>query len=207
MFAPRVVAGVQLLPLAAMYDSTHVARLEWYTRAVFGAARCVALPRGCYLEDTLGQAQLADARARGAAALREAGTYLAHEGEAQARLVVHVSGRDSMTAREDWPKWCHVSAHTSDAAWAAAEAAGELNCDAQPRYALLPGFYDEEDAAAGCGGASADERDADGSDGEESSSEGDSSAAVHDHHAADEGAHEAAPPEAAASARRADDRG
>ena len=51
----REVAGLRLVPLAAFLDSTHVGRCAWFRERVFGAARHAPLPRGAFLEDTMGQ--------------------------------------------------------------------------------------------------------------------------------------------------------
>ena len=142
LLAARQVAGVRLLPLLAFLDSTHFASVDWYRRCVFGTARRVALPRGCYLEDTLGQAQLAELRAGGAATHARYGTFLAHSGEAQPVAVWHLDGHDGMSARADWLKWRHAGRHTGEERWAELEASGVLRYAAPPRYTLLPGFYD-----------------------------------------------------------------
>jgi hypothetical protein len=157
VFTPRSVAGVRLLPLAAYLDSTHISPVAWYRCRVFGLARAVALPRGCYLEDTLGQAQLAEVRAGGAEAHARYGTYLAHEGGAQAVVVTHLDGHDSYCGRPDWRKWRHLGAHTSEEEWAAREAAGDLSYDAPPRYACVPKYYDCVDADGACAHASGGE--------------------------------------------------
>ncbi len=153
LFAPREAAGVRLLPLAAYMDSTHVARVGWYRREVFDAACGVPLPRGCYLEDTFGQAQLSAVRAGGAAAHARYGTFFAHAGAAQAVLVRHLDGHDGRSGTGDWCKWRHADEHTSEEAWAAIEADGLLAHDA-PHFTLTPGFYD----AAASGGFCAPQR-------------------------------------------------
>ena len=53
---------ITLLPLLQFYDSMHVASTGWYLRKVFGRNRHCTLPKGGFIEDTLGQMMLADAR-------------------------------------------------------------------------------------------------------------------------------------------------
>jgi hypothetical protein len=141
VFTPRWVAGVQLLPLAAYLDSTHLAPVAWYRTDVFGPGRRVPLPRGCFLEDTLGQAQLAEVRAGGPAAHARYATFLAHEGAAQQPVVCHLDGHDGYAARADWSKWRHAAAHTSEEEWQRLEAEGAVRYDA-PRYTLVADYHD-----------------------------------------------------------------
>ena len=49
---------LRLLPLVQFYDSMHVASTRWYLSRVFGRARYTNLPRGGFIEDTLGQHML-----------------------------------------------------------------------------------------------------------------------------------------------------
>jgi hypothetical protein len=49
---------LRLLPLVQFYDSMHVASTRWYLSRVFGRARYINLPRGGFIEDTLGQHML-----------------------------------------------------------------------------------------------------------------------------------------------------
>ncbi len=175
VFTPRVAGGVRLLPLAAYLDSTHLSPVAWYRRRVFGVARAVPLPRGCYLEDTLGQAQLAEVRAGGAEAHVRYATYLAHAGDAgaQAVVVAHLDGHDSYAARPDWRKWRHLEAHTSEDAWAVREAAGDVSYDAPPRYTHVDNYYDTvDDDGVVCADAAPGEAGG-GSEEEEEAEEGD----------------------------------
>jgi len=152
---PREVCGVRLVALGAFLDSTHVASVSWYLRFVYGTERRVPLPRGCYLEDTLGQAQLAELRREGGEASHAFfGTWLAHAGETQGAVVCHLDGHDGRCDKADWHKWSHAHLHTSDEEWARREAAGELSYGDPPRCEVVTGFYD---ASRSKGAAGADE--------------------------------------------------
>ena len=144
---PREVCGVRLVVLGAFLDSTHVASVAWYRRRVYGVERRVPLPRGCFLEDTLGQAQLAELRSVGAASHAFYGTWAAHAGETQGTVVCHLDGHDGRSHRADWAKWRHAHMHTSDEEWARREAAGELSYSDPPRGEVALGFYDAAEAA------------------------------------------------------------
>ena len=54
--------SVALLPLLQFYDSMHVASTRWYLSRVFGRERYCTLPKGGFIEDTLGQLMLRAAR-------------------------------------------------------------------------------------------------------------------------------------------------
>jgi hypothetical protein len=54
--------NVALLPLLQFYDSMHVASTRWYLSRVFGRERYCTLPKGGFIEDTLGQLMLRTAR-------------------------------------------------------------------------------------------------------------------------------------------------
>ena len=74
-------SSVALLPLLQFYDSMHVASTRWYLSRVFGRERYCTLPRGGFIEDTLGQLMLRAAR-EAARAAREAE---ADEGDGDAK--------------------------------------------------------------------------------------------------------------------------
>ncbi len=139
---PREVCGVRLVALGAFLDSTHVASVAWYRRRVFGTERRCPLPRGCFLEDTLGQSQLAELRRTGPASHAFYGTWLAHAGETQGTAVAHLDGHDQRCDHPDWHKWRHAHRHTSSEAWAQREAAGELRYGDPPRCEVALGFHD-----------------------------------------------------------------
>ena len=64
--------SVALLPLLQFYDSMHVASTRWYLSRVFGRERYCTLPKGGFIEDTLGQLMLRAAREAARAAKAEA---------------------------------------------------------------------------------------------------------------------------------------
>ena len=73
--------SVALTPLLQFYDSMHVASTRWYLSRVFGRERYCTLPKGGFIEDTLGQLMLRAAR-EAARAAREAE---ADEGDGDAK--------------------------------------------------------------------------------------------------------------------------
>ena len=104
-----------LIPLAAFLDSSFLACTAWLRSRVFGRDRYTPLPRGCFLEDVLGQHQLACLRAEGPLSHARFGTFLL---QAAVPLVTHLDGRDSRSGDASWAKWRHAKAHTSEEAWA-----------------------------------------------------------------------------------------
>ena len=146
--AARIAAGLRLVPLAAFIDSTHVARTEWYLQFVFGRMREVKLPRGSFLEDVFGQAQLAALRCEGVTSHRRFGTWLLHEGPDQVPLVAHLDGRDTRIGWASCKKWRHADAHTREDLWEVLEGR-ESGLPSPPR---LLGFYDKasEDCGVDC---------------------------------------------------------
>lgn len=133
LFKPQTVLGLRLVPLPAFRDSNYVARTDWLRDAVFGPLRGCALPRGAYLEDTFGQAQLAAVKRGGAEALARYGTFVLVDSEAA--TVRHLNGRDLLAASGLWRKYAHSNAQTDEAEWERAEAAGET-----PQPPRLEGF-------------------------------------------------------------------
>ena len=150
---PREVCGVRLVALGAFLDSTHVARVSWYRRCVYGTERRAPLPRGCFLEDTMGQAQLAELRRSGVASHAFYGTWLAHAGETQGMVVCHLDGHDRRCDRADWHKWRFAEQHTSNEEWARREESGELRYGDPPRYEVAAGFFDAAVPGAPCAAA------------------------------------------------------
>ena len=67
-------SSVALLPLLQFYDSMHVASTRWYLSRVFGRERYCTLPKGGFIEDTLGQLMLRAARSAARLAKAEAET-------------------------------------------------------------------------------------------------------------------------------------
>eukprot|EP00929_Paragymnodinium_shiwhaense_P102014 TRINITY_DN6521_c0_g1_i1.p1 TRINITY_DN6521_c0_g1~~TRINITY_DN6521_c0_g1_i1.p1 ORF type:complete len:574 (+),score=139.59 TRINITY_DN6521_c0_g1_i1:134-1723(+) len=91
--------GLQFLPLIQWYDSAHICQVEYYRNFVFGPRKLVA--KGGFIEDKLGQAQLAAIRKDGVeAAHPEFGTFIAvgPPSEFGERVVGHLDGRDCNNA-------------------------------------------------------------------------------------------------------------
>jgi len=145
LFTPRACRAVQLVPLAALLDSTHLARVAWYRSQVFGRMRLVDLPRGAFVEDTYGQAQLAAVRAGGALALAAFGTYMLAR---DAPLVSHLDGHDGYAGRPDWSKWRHSQSHTPEEELARAEEAAGGVLPPPPASSFLTGFLEPACCAA-----------------------------------------------------------
>ena len=90
-------SSLELLPLVQFYDSMHVARTAWYLSNVFGRERYCSLPRGGFIEDTLGQRMLSEIRGpRGLAAHADFGVFLARFGD---------GGRGAATSTGTTPGW------------------------------------------------------------------------------------------------------
>lgn len=120
-----------LVPLPAFIDSTFLASTAWLRGCVFGRARYCPLPRGCFLEDVLGQHQLACLRAEGPLSHARFGTFLL---PSATPLVTHLDGRDSRSGSVGWAKWRHAEAHTGEEAWS--------GLPLPPSPPLTGGFHD-----------------------------------------------------------------
>lgn len=137
---------VALLPLLQFYDSMHVASTRWYLSRVFGRERYCTLPKGGFIEDTLGQLMLRTAR-EAARAARVAGDAASTNDEKKKKRVVdairdahrpfgayvrvasldpdapgdpvcgHIDGRDSRLADGANRKFWFEEWHTSEEAW------------------------------------------------------------------------------------------
>lgn len=139
----REVAGLHLVPLAAFLDSTHVGRCAWFRERVFGPARHAPLPRGAFLEDTMGQAQLRELREGGHATHDWYGTFVVNA-PGQAAVVAHLDCHDRFCGTGTWGKWRWHAAHTTEERWAEIE--GPVRRLASPR---VPGFGEEEEGWRG----------------------------------------------------------
>ena len=146
---------VALLPLLQFYDSMHVASTRWYLSRVFGRERYCTLPKGGFIEDTLGQLMLRTAR-DAARAARVAGDAAEKKsvGDEKRKVVDairdahrpfgayvrvasldpdkpgdpvcgHIDGRDSRLADGANRKFWFEEWHTSEEAW------GELERNAR----------------------------------------------------------------------------
>lgn len=160
----REVAGLRLVPLAAFLDSTHIARCAWFRERVFGPARHAPLPRGAFLEDTMGQAQLRELRDGGSATHEWYGTFVLNNPGLGA-VVAHLDCHDRFSGSGSWAKWRWHAAHTPEERWAELEDAplSPLHCRTHPggppRLASprVPGFGEEEEGGdAGDGDADAE---------------------------------------------------
>ena len=147
--------NVALLPLLQFYDSMHVASTRWYLSRVFGRERYCTLPKGGFIEDTLGQLMLRTAR-DAARAARVAGDAAEKKsvGDDKKKVVDairdahrpfgayvrvasldpdkpgdpvcgHIDGRDSRLADGANRKFWFEEWHTSEEAW------GELERNAR----------------------------------------------------------------------------
>ena len=114
-------SSLELLPLVQFYDSMHVARTAWYLSNVFGRERYCSLPRGGFVEDTLGQRMLSEIRGpRGLAAHADFGVFLARFGDGETRCG-HIDGHDPRMADAGSAKFAFAERHTSEEAWGAME--------------------------------------------------------------------------------------
>lgn len=134
------VSGVDLVPLAAFLDSTHIGRCSWFRERVFGPARRARLPRGAFLEDTMGQQQLRELRTLGPSSHEWYGTYIAQLSEP---VIAHLDCHDRFSGLSTWQRWSWLEAHTPDERWAALEdgaASLRLQCE------RVRGFDDTEES-------------------------------------------------------------
>ena len=145
LFAPVLVGGaVTCTPLAAFLDSTHLGRAQWYRDTVFGNNRLVPLCRGCFLEDSFGQAQLAllrdAARAGiGRETLLRTGCYVV--ADIPAAVVCHLDGHDQLCSDPGWRKWRHRRWHCDQEELDRLQVCGTLP-SALPPDSLVSGFFD-----------------------------------------------------------------
>ena len=108
---------LRLLPLLQFYDSMHVASTRWYLSRVFGRRRYVNMPRGGFIEDTLGQHMLAKMRGpEGVDAHVEFGTYMFQDDTGETKCG-HIDGHDVLTESASCRKYGFSSAHTSRERW------------------------------------------------------------------------------------------
>mmetsp|Transcript_27061 Transcript_27061/g.83081 ORF Transcript_27061/g.83081 Transcript_27061/m.83081 type:complete len:313 (-) Transcript_27061:361-1299(-) len=93
----RLLPDLAVVPLLQWYDSTHVASTDHYRHFVY---RGDLVKKGGFVEDKLGQHQLADIRSRG---FREAhpsyGTFVLDDG-ADRPMVSHLDGHDGLAYRK-----------------------------------------------------------------------------------------------------------
>lgn len=121
--------GLQLVPLIQWYDSAHVCQTEYYRNFVFDPKRKL-VARGGFIEDKLGQFQLADIRSRGVdVAHPQYGTFVAvgPACEFGEPLIGHLNGRDPRNVKKFRFVVPGANANSGDIAGAGAvEAPGNL---------------------------------------------------------------------------------
>eukprot|EP00935_MAST-01C_sp_MAST-1C-sp1_P002038 g2038.t1 len=75
VLTPPELGGSKLVPLVQWYDSTHVARLNYYREFVYSRKK-LRVKKGGFIEDKLGQQQLQEIKEGGMAAFTPYGTYV-----------------------------------------------------------------------------------------------------------------------------------
>ena len=151
---------LRLLPLVQFYDSMHVASTRWYLSRGFGRARYTNLPRGGFIEDTLGQHMLKtirsecageDGRANDANAVAAShsmfGTYIYQDDTGETKCG-HIDGHDVLTVNGSCRKYGFGYAHTGETRWR------EIECDTgaghwgEGAYERVMGYRDDPGSVA-----------------------------------------------------------
>ena len=149
---------LRLLPLVQFYDSMHVASTRWYLSRVFGRSRYVNLPRGGFIEDTLGQHMLrtireecagprasdADAVARAHAAF---GTFV-YQDDSEETKCGHIDGHDVLTAHGSCRKYGFGYSHTSEERWREIEGGAGHAHWGEGTYETVTGYRDDPGSVA-----------------------------------------------------------
>ena len=149
---------LKLLPLVQFYDSMHVASTRWYLSRVFGRSRYVNLPRGGFIEDTLGQHMLrtvreecvgprasdADAVARAHAAF---GTFV-YQDDSMETKCGHIDGHDVLTAKGSCRKYGFGYSHTSEERWREIEGGAGHAHWGEGTYETVTGYRDDPGSVA-----------------------------------------------------------
>ena len=153
---------ITLLPLVQFYDSMHVASTRWYLSKVFGRERYCTLPKGGFIEDTLGQMMLKDARAcRENTVSDNVSEFMSQKYGVFVRVASmddpgspvcgHIDGRDLRLANEDNGKFWFKEIHTSEETWGGIERGMEgvqNDGDKNKNVAIdVLGFFDPADSA------------------------------------------------------------
>ena len=89
-------ASFKLTPLLQWYDSTHVCSTKHYREFVY---RGDLVKKGGFVEDKLGQHQLADIRENGMAAHAKYGQFVLDDGMGKP-IVSHLDGHDALSFRK-----------------------------------------------------------------------------------------------------------
>mmetsp|Transcript_1394 Transcript_1394/g.1814 ORF Transcript_1394/g.1814 Transcript_1394/m.1814 type:complete len:304 (-) Transcript_1394:190-1101(-) len=92
----QITPKLHVLPLIQWYDSTHICLTKHYTQFVY---RGDLVKKGGFVEDKLGQKQLADIRKTGLEAHAEYGTYVLDDGIHQP-IVSHLDGHDPLSFKK-----------------------------------------------------------------------------------------------------------
>lgn len=93
---PLGTTGMDIVPLIQWYDSTHICSTKHYRDFVY---RGDLVKKGGFIEDKLGQKQLADIRANGLQAHKEYSTYVLDDGVDEP-IVQHLDGHDALSFRK-----------------------------------------------------------------------------------------------------------
>lgn len=88
--------GLDVVPLIQWYDSTHICATAHYRDFVY---RGDLVKKGGFIEDKLGQKQLADIRARGMEAHKAYSTFVLDDG-VEEPMVSHLDGHDALSYRK-----------------------------------------------------------------------------------------------------------
>lgn len=139
---------IRLCPLVQFYDSMHVASTRWYLSRVFGVRRYCNMPRGGFIEDTLGQHMLAAVRGpEGLAAHAEFGVFL-YEDDTGETKCGHIDGHDPMTVAAECRKFGFARRHTAEETWAEIEGGkGAAAWEEEEPVEIVTGFLDPRGSA------------------------------------------------------------
>ena len=139
---------IRLCPLVQFYDSMHVASTRWYLSRVFGVRRYCNMPRGGFIEDTLGQHMLAAVRGpEGLAAHADFGVFL-YEDDTGETKCGHIDGHDPMTVAAECRKFGFARSHTAEEMWAEIEGGkGAAAWEEEVPVEIVMGFLDPRGSA------------------------------------------------------------
>ena len=139
---------IRLCPLVQFYDSMHVASTRWYLSRVFGVRRYCNMPRGGFIEDTLGQHMLAAVRGpEGLAAHADFGVFL-YEDDTGETKCGHIDGHDPMTVAAECRKFGFARSHTAEETWAEIEGdKGAAAWEEEEPVEIVTGFLDPRGSA------------------------------------------------------------
>lgn len=139
---------IRLCPLVQFYDSMHVASTRWYLSRVFGVRRYCNMPRGGFIEDTLGQHMLAVVRGpEGLAAHADFGVFL-YEDDTGETKCGHIDGHDPMTVAAECRKFGFARRHTAEETWTEIEGdRGAAAWEEETPVESVTGFLDPRGSA------------------------------------------------------------